>query len=298
MAFTRKTIEVTITIGGGNNVGSVPTSTMVLTGYRVQANLQSYGGDSQGTLQMRIYGVSLDLANQLTCIGPIQDQVRGGNSVQVAVGDWGDALTTVFIGTIDAAWANFRPPDMCLEVTAYSAGYASVLPISATSFNGFATVDQIMTAIVNTMNLTDPNLKLGYKNNGVSSGLTNVYLPGTGVDQIRECAKAANIDYNISLNTLTISPKDTPIPTAGAVPIITPQTGLVGYPTFSQSGIELTTAFLPNIKQGSNVIVQGSVIVAANATWFVRGVNHDLESETPGGAWFTQLTGTKAIHQL
>ena len=292
MTFQRKAITATITLGGGP-LGNNPSSAIVLTGYRIQADMKAYGGESQGLMHARIYGVSLDLANQLTTIGPIQTVARLGNTIQVAAGDFGTALNVVFEGTINSAWASFHAPDMCVDITATTTYGMTMLPTSATSFKGTFTIGQIITIIVGKMNQQDPNLKLSFINSGVNVSLTDMYLPGSGWDQIRAVCQAAACNYKVDQGVLTVSSKGVPIQQAGAVPVVSPTQGLVGYPTFSQAGIEFRALYMPGVQQGSEVILQGSAITAANATWFITSVSHDLESETPGGAWFTTITGTK-----
>ena len=64
---------------------------------------------------------------------------------------------------------------------------------------------------------------------------------------------------------------------------------MVGYPSVGvKNSIRLRTLFNPAIAFLSQIKVE-SVIGPANGTWTVNMLSHELESETPGGAWFTDL---------
>jgi hypothetical protein len=63
---------------------------------------------------------------------------------------------------------------------------------------------------------------------------------------------------------------------------------MVGYPVFSGNGIALTTEFNPDLQLGRQVNVTSSLSVA-NGLWNPFSIVHELESETPGGSWFSQI---------
>jgi hypothetical protein len=292
MSFVKRVIEVTLTLGTGD-FGNGLGSSVTLSGYRVRCDCQIYGGDAGAAVQLRISGVTLPLINQLTCLGQILGQYKGGNTVRVAVGNSGSALTTIFTGSIITAWGDFAsPPDSALNITAIAYLWHAVLPVNATSFPGTTSINTIFQAIVAGMNNAVPSLNLTYSNpQNIATTLTNMYLPGSGLDQIRECAAAAGVNYKIELGVLTIWPVKGFIPNIGLIPIISPSNGLVSYPTFSQQGVDIKTVFLPNLSQGNRFTVTDSALTLANNTWTIASAVHTLESETPGGAWFTVLKG-------
>ena len=275
----RRRIDVTITLGEGQ-FGDVASSAITLTGLRIAANIAAQGGDTQGQLQLRIYGLSLSDINQLTSIGPIATQVRRQNTVQVAAGNDGEALTVVYEGVIDSAYGDFQSaPEIALNLTAFSALAAAVVPIKASSWRGTTSVDTIMSTLAK-------QIGFAYENNGVTATLSNPYLPGTALTQIQECATAANINYSTDKKILSIWPRTGN--RAGDIPTISPSTGMVGYPVFSSNGLYINSEFIPNIKQGGKVNIESEIPVA-RGTWNIGSVVHNLESERPGGAWFTQL---------
>jgi hypothetical protein len=83
----------------------------------------------------------------------------------------------------------------------------------------------------------------------------------------------------------------------GTVPLISPATGLVGYPTYSDMGITIKTLFNPFIRLAQLVTVESS-LAFANGSWGAYYVRHELESQTPNGKWFTHFTGAPYIGGL
>src|SRR5574337_421524 len=103
MSFTKKRIDVTITLGKGQ-VGEDGFDTIQLTNHRTIVNIANAGGDSMGALQMRMYGLTPDLMNRLTTIGPIATTVFAKNAVTISAGDDVTGVSQVFVGTINQAW--------------------------------------------------------------------------------------------------------------------------------------------------------------------------------------------------
>ena len=65
---------------------------------------------------------------------------------------------------------------------------------------------------------------------------------------------------------------------------------MIGYPTFDGTTMMAKTLFNPAIVQGGTVTIQ-SEVARANGDWIVLSMDHSLESETPGGQWFTTIRG-------
>ena len=280
MSFVKRVIQITITLGSGS-FGDDKGNTLVLSGLRTLVNISAFGGDSQGEANVRIYGLTLDLINQLTTIGPIMTEIRGKNLIDIAAGDENGTLSTIYKGTILNAWGDFRSsPDVGLNIVAYAAMRPALAPVSPTSYEGGANVADIMAAIAK-------KGQLNLINHDVSVFLSSPYFPGSALDQIRACAKAAGIDHIIETGTLSIWPRGGS--RAGEIPVLSPGGGLIGYPTFSSQGVLLQCEFLPSIRTGGKVKVENSSIPMANGTWVVFQCSYDISSEMPDGPWFTNL---------
>ncbi|MEX3614581.1 MAG: hypothetical protein VB141_12710 [Burkholderia gladioli] len=105
MTFAKRRIDVTITLGEGQ-FGDDKGKDVTLTGLRMQASVVTYTGEAQGALQLRVFGLPLDMINRLTRTSVIQNQLRP-NSILLAAGT-DESMSTVYMGQITAALASSR----------------------------------------------------------------------------------------------------------------------------------------------------------------------------------------------
>lgn len=278
MSFIKRVLEITITLGAGElgeNVGEVVT----LRNYGATVSIEAYGGEHQGTLHARIYGVGIDLINQLTTIGTIKTGLKGKNRIRVDAGNEGDALSEVYEGAIFDAWGDFSgAPDCSLNIMAMGSADLAIKPFKAASFSGENKVSDMLASLA-------AQAGIGFQNNGIETSLSDQHLHGSALDQIKTVAKNANINFIIENGRLDIWPKDgfRDLP----VPSVSPSRGLVGYPSFSSNGILITTEFLPMARIGRKILLEDSQVIQANGEWIIYTVSHTLSSVTQNGEWFT-----------
>jgi hypothetical protein len=275
----KKELRFIITLGTGK-FGLSSNNQIRLEGYRATVEIDKAGGMMMGTLRAQIYGVQQSDMNSITTL---QWKPRSliPNTVEVYAID-GAQETLVFTGNIVNAWGNYQSmPDVFLQIQAQSAYFAQLTPVAPRSYKGQIDVASIMGQIARTMGYT-------FENNGVQVQLSDMYLANTGLEQAKTLARAAGIDLYVDDNVLAITPPN--VPRGGLIPEISAQTGLVGYPTFDGVGVNFQTVFNPSITFGGAIKLVTSIKQAAGQ-WIVTSVAYRLESEKPGGAWFTTVRG-------
>lgn len=277
---TRKVIELTITLGTGTfgeNVGD----TVTLSGYRMTADIQNPGGDSMGVCQLRVFGLRNDLMNRLTTIGPVNTAIRAKNAILLAAGEEGGVMSSAFQGTILDAWADYNAaPDVAFNIIAYSGLDVAVKPVDATSYRGATDVASILSGIATS------EMGLQFENNGVDVKLSSPYLHGSPLTKVRSVAQAADVLWTIDRGVLVIWPRTAS--RQGDKPVISPDTGMVGYPSLSSKGLAVKMLFNPNVRLGADVVIQSAIPMACG-TWRVFNYSHALSCEMPDGPWFTNL---------
>lgn len=286
MSFVKRRIEVTISLGEGQ-FGDDKGPDVTLSGYRTSVIVVYYNGDAQGQLQLRMFGLSQDIMNKLTAIGPVFTERRGKNRISVAAGDEGQPLSLVYEGAIDQAWADYNmAPEVAFNVVALAEVGNALKPVNARSYRGAVSVAVVVSDIATAMGLA-------FENNGVQAMLSNPYFPGTSVAQLRSCARAGRFNYTIELGVLAIWPQSA---SRQGEPIeVSPEKNLIGYPTFTGSGIALNLLFTPALGLGRPVQVT-SAIEAAHGEWIAVSVVHSLEAEVPGGAWLSQVMCVRSLN--
>lgn len=279
----KKALRFVITLSTGK-FGSSNNDRITLQGFRASVDIEKTGGVQMGTLRAKIYGVSQSDMNSITSF-TMQAPVNGGylyqpNTVEVYAID-GDVETLVFAGNIVNAWGDYHNmPDVFLHIQAASAAAAALRPVPPRSFSGDIDVASVMGQIAASMGFA-------FENNGVNVKLSDVYLANTDLEQAKELAQAAGIGLWIDDKVLAITqtpatPRDT------LIPLISPASGLVGYPTFDGYGVNARLLFNPSVQFGGRVKVESDVLRACGE-WVVACIGHHLESEKPGGAWFSAV---------
>lgn len=281
MTFVTRKINLTFILGQGA-FGESGADTVELTGLRTSCAITKAGGASMTMMELRVWGMPLDTMQRLTVLNKLAYEQERFNSVTVTAGDDENGMGVVFTGTIKEAWADAsNPPDVAFVVSAFSGGLDAVRPVAPTSYNGPVAVDVLLSSIAAQM--VPPR---SLENNGVQTVLESPYLPGTLRDQALAVARSARCNMLIDDQVLAIWPLGQ---TRSSLTLrIAPDSGLIGYPQFTQNGIALTTLFTPSLTFGQPIEVE-SPLGAANGSWVVAAVQHNLDAELPGGQWFTRV---------
>lgn len=280
MTFKRRAINVTFGMSPENPNNTGKDNILDLTGYRTELVLSNPGLNFiTGTLQMRIYGMKeADMNAYSTDL--IHPYAIKGDQVKVSVGNVGEKIKQIFLGTIFQSYIDYNSmPEVNFVVSARDGYLHQILPSAASSFDGETDVSEAIQSIA---------VKMGYafENLGVDRKISNQYLSGTAMDQLKKIVDAANIVCQVDERKVTIWPpnkaKDQ------NVIEVNPDNGLIGYPTFIPSALQIRTEFNPELKNSKIVRLKSSVKKACG-DWQIVNVNHELSTVTPGGAWFSSV---------
>lgn len=282
MSFVQRALDFTVQLGQGS-FGEGGFDTVKLSGLRASVTISKTALPSMNTASIRIYGLTQSLMNKLSRIGVLPSATRN-NVVTVMAGSDG-SMALAYAGGIYEAWPDFSAlPEVAFNIIAYTGLLAMMKPALPTSYPGSVDVAVVIERLAQQMGYA-------FENNGVSVMLSNPYLPGTARAQVIAAAAAADIYavFDDEKHILAILPKDGA--RAGVAPLISPSTGMVGYPAYAGPGqIALRTLYNPQIRFMGQVNVQSSQ-TPANGIWAVNRLVHTLESQVPGGAWFSDIQG-------
>jgi hypothetical protein len=202
--------------------------------------------------------------------------------MQVAAKDGSTASSTVFQGEITGAWVVLHEGQPYFRVESCSGYYPAIAPIDPKGYAGAVEVQRVLQDLAVSMSYA-------FENNGVDTTLASPYLYGTAMQQAAAVADAAGIEWGVDDGVLWIAPASAA--RAGLAPLLSPGSGLMGYPTFNKEGLRARCLWNPAVKIGGLVQVQSSV-TAATGTWRVHGLRHHLQSNHPGGKWETEILAT------
>lgn len=287
--MNKKVIRVTIRLNGKDETFTSEGNVNQLqsTGLRVSCNIINGNGAISPTANIQIYGLALDkmlklMRIQWNTMGAVQ------NTVLIEAGEEGKTLSRVYEGNITFAKIDMaNAPNVSLNIESQSAIVDSLLPVQSKIFEANTDAATMIESICKDMGYQ-------FENNGASKIIADGgTYNGTRINMIKSIADAADFDLYIEQNNIAICPKGGPrqIP----VPIISPKTGLIGYPVPDVRGVSFKAFYDPLIRFGGLVELQDSLLGdTVNAKWRIFGTTVTIESNLEGGAWFIDCNASPA----
>jgi hypothetical protein len=264
---------------------TMPTTIIIPPGLMAQARITFAGLPSAAALQATIWGLTPAIMNQLNTLSAIF-QMQTSNLITVFASNAdGTNRSIAFKGGILNCTPDFnRQPEAPINIQAYAALDIATLPSNPKSYEGSADITVMIKTIAAEVNYNT-------EFNGISGiSLSRSYLDGSPRDQIHNISRAVKdrgimVDF-VENNTIAVwyASKGRAKP----VSIISPDTGLIGYPTYTGFGIDVRTIYNPNIIQGGQIQVNSS-LPGASGLFTVYGLSHDLDAQIPGGKWETMV---------
>ena len=279
MGFSKKDIRATFQLGMGSFDAS-GNNAKVVTGLACSFNVEQVAAPDFNKCQGKIYNMSMDDVAKLTTLSFEPLSVEKRNLIKLETTENGIDFTTVFIGEIENAYGDFNSaPNISLNVNALAGTYAMKLAASPLSSKGSVPAKELLNKLATAA---------GYKlETDITENVNNVYFQGSVMQQVYGIARAIGAKVVIDNDVLRVMRKGQSLKT-GTV-LINAATGLIGYPTFSNQGINLSCLYNPNIKQQGLIQVE-SVVPKATGVWRVIKVNHVVSANIPTGSdWKTQI---------
>lgn len=232
------------------------------------------------SIQMRVYGMTLDQMNQLSSGGSKLVAIQKIN-VTVLAGDENGVLGQLFSGGVFSSYIDLSGMPEAAFICAAQAGmYERANPVAPNSWKGTQNAEDVISALAKTIGFT-VNVAPG-----THAVIQNQYTYGSAMSQIQKIAQAACLAYTIENNTISLYPNDG---TRDSREIdVSPKNGLVGYPTYYESGFIIKTQYNPDLLVGRTVNLT-SQIPKANGKWIIFESTHQLSTLTPDGPWFTTV---------
>lgn len=264
-----------------------PTTITIPPGLMAQARITFAGLPSAAALQATIWGLTPAIMNQLNTLSAIF-QMQQANLITVFASNAdGTNKSIAFKGGILNCTPDFnRQPEAPINIQAYAALDIATLPSAPKSYQGSADITVMIKTIAD-------EVSYNTEFNGISGvSLSRSYLDGSPRDQIDNIRRAVKdrgimVDF-VENNTIAVWYASKGRNNGGGIPVISPDTGMIGYPQYTGFGIDVRTIYNPNVVQGGLVQVKSS-LPAASGLFSVYGLSHDLDAQIPGGKWETMV---------
>ena len=282
MALVKRIISTTFILGEGA-FGESGSNTVEVATLRASAAVSNAGGASGNTLSLDIWGMTPSLMGQLATMGPNEPTLSRKNLVVVKAGDDVNGVAIAFSGTITNGYSDYQSsPQVPFHVEASASSLFGVAAQLPTAFPQGGDVATMLSGLADVMDLK-------FEPNGVQRTLPASYFSGSALKQVQDICEAAGIDHTIDSGILAIW--DPSSSRGGLIPLIDKDHGLIGYPAWTFSGIIFKSLYNPNLNFGGRVNVQSSrpELIKLNGEWTINRIDHNLDSELPGGNWYSTV---------
>ncbi|MFP1884433.1 baseplate hub protein [Lonsdalea quercina] len=240
----------------------------------------SYGNYGGSQAEITIFGLGTELLSTLSSKGIGIYTLNTDTKIDAYVGD-----TKVYSGGIYASYANMNgQPETALILNAVSGLSLKTSSSASFSLPGAVDVSKMLSAICQVYGY-------GFNSTGLD-GVTeqNPHYSGSPMDQIRDICETHKLWYQIFDDVLTVWPSNSS--KKDDVPFVSADSGLIGYPVFTQSGITFQTQFSTLLSQG-RVVELETALPNASGRYLLTVVEHFLTSWTDGGSWHTVSQGVR-----
>ena len=275
-SFTEKQLVVSIILDGER---------MSFPGFATNVHIQKQGAPELPRANVQIFGLSEAKLAQLTLLSFDGLSLRP-NRMQIMAGDSESGMSICFEGEITNSAPDFNAaPSPVLNIEAITAAYPKLLPQSPVSISGSQAVEDLMESLASEAGLT-------FRNEGVSTSLSNCTINGDPISKMQWVADTIGADLIFDDKEVILVPRDGTRGQLLTVTAINPKTGQIGYPSFDSMGIRCSCFFRPDLMVAGYCRIESS-LPRASGVWKIYSVEHDLSANLPGGGpWMSTIAGT------
>lgn len=284
-SFTAKRLRVTLILAGANAVfPGTNSNKLVLTDLRVMSRVQAVARLATQA-DIKIFGMKQADMNALT-VAWANPPIILDHIVILEANNTGrdDGWVQVFKGTMIEAQPDYRDmPDVGFTISAVTGYFVKINPAKPTSYPEQVDIGVAAQDIIEQM-----GAPWTYVDGGADGVLSNAYFYGTLWDQLTQACGAANADFYIQGDEITVTPAGQPRDIQPTM-VLSPQSGLVGYPMFERSGLNVKALFDPAFLCGSPLEIKSPEVLNASGRWYPYAMAHSLDAKNPNGPWFSEM---------
>ena len=279
-SFKERKLIIQLTLSKGEFKGGAGNS------YRIQdlamtAKIDKVGPPEFGKASATIYGLPLTIMEQLSTLNMHPLFVKR-NYMNIFAGDEERGYTQIFAGSITKANADFNnAPDVPFHIEARLGFFGSVTAQGDNVISGSQPVANFIATQAKKAGMT-------FKNEGVTTQIRNSVFTGSPIEQARQAAQQIGAELIIDDEQMILVKNGAS--RKGNVPVLSAESGLLGYPVMTQNGIECKAIFNPDFRF-AGLIEINSIVPKTSGQWRIIKLSHSLSSNLPsGGAWESSIT--------
>lgn len=241
------------------------------------------GGNQFGNARVAVYGAPEDTMNKIARLW--LEVLSPSNTDTLSIDVWdGSNFVPFFAGVITWSAINAgAAPQVALEIEANSAMIAMNTVVAPYAQDEAVSLQDALQQIL------DPtDLVVEFSDSVPVVNIERAHLVGTPMDQASALMNYfPELTWYINLQRFLVRPVNGPL---GGDPVpVNKSTGMIGYPTYSTSGVQLATIFDPRIRPGLALDIQTRYEFVNRTKWVAAVLQHNIEPNMPGGQWMTAI---------
>ena len=279
-SFLKRKLKILLTLQKGSFKGGEGNA-YEISDLAMSVRVDKTGAPDFGKASAVIYGLPLDVMEQLStlCMHPLF--VRR-NYINIYAGDEYNSYNQIYAGTITKASGDFNSaPDIKFNIESQIGFFGAVTAQGANVISGSQSASTFIEQQAKKIGFT-------FKNEGVTGTVKNAVFEGSPIEQARQCAKQIGAELILDDETMILVSNGAS--RKGNAVLLNANSGLLGYPTMTQNGIEIKSIFNPNFRFAGLIKLE-TIVPKCSGAWRIVKMSHTLDSNLPnGGKWETAIT--------
>lgn len=284
-------VTVKVTRSDANEQGDTLQSTYEFIQHRMSITV-TQGGGQFGNAKVQIFGAALDAMNNIARLWLEVLSPSNNDTLDIDVWD-GANFVPFFQGVITWSAINASgSPNVALEIEANDSMVAMNTVAQPYAQDTPIALQDALTTI-----LEPAGLVVEFAESVPDLQIQKAHLLGSPMEQANTLMNYfPELTHYTNLRRFIVRPVNGPL---GGDPLpVNKGTGMIGYPTYSSSGITLATLFDARLRLGLALDIQTTSFEFINRTkWVCAVLQHNIQPNWPGGQWVTQIAaqayGTK-----
>lgn len=278
-SFVNRALKMVISLYEGEFEDG--SNTKEITDLAMTCTIQKLALPEGGKASAEITGLPLSDMEALTTLAFDPLYVKN-NIISIYAGDYvADSL--VFQGTITKAGADFNSaPDVKFKLEAAIGYFGRMTAQGPTAIHGAQPASAFIKGQVEQAGFR-------FTNQGVSTQISDCVFQGSPIQQAQACASQIGAELVLDDGEAVLMPSGGS--REGNTVVLGKDSGLLGYPTITQNGVEMKAIFNPAFRFGGLVQLE-TIVPKASGTWKIVKLTHKLSANMPNdGSWESQITG-------
>lgn len=278
MTYQTRKISVTISLESGSFTNNKSDNTLVISDAKIIASQSINGGTSGYTMSASIYGLSSDQMAKISGSG-FKYNSPPKNVIRIKI----DSVI-FFEGIIFWARPDYsQSPDVPLEIQAYAQPLTFNNPVTDTSIESSVHLKTLLSTVGKKVGMTVGRCDADITFSGIN-------LKGSVSDQLEQIRDAVR-DHGVSIvsDLATLSAHKDGYALGEDIIELSPDSGLIGYPSFMEFGLFCTAIYNPKYMLGSAVRLVTSIPDASGDYVINYQSSHQVSSWVDNGPFFSTL---------